>query len=141
MQFCVLFLFCSISKYKIEMHAESSVSAQTLSNVYAYFIYIPNNTLYHCELQGLYENGNRRLHMSTSEYSVLLCVVLLLMLWWESLRRKYCSAWYILANSSSGSKSTFVMILLFNNYLQCSGHCNACLGWFSLAREMKPSIS
>lgn len=36
---------------------------------------------------------------------------------------------------------TFVMILLFNNYLQCSGHCNVCLCWFSLARQMKSSIS
>lgn len=36
---------------------------------------------------------------------------------------------------------TFVIILLFNNYLQCSGHCNVCLCWFSLARQMKPKIS
>lgn len=32
-----------------------------------------------------YENGNRRLYKSTSEYSMLLCVMLLHTLYWESL--------------------------------------------------------
>lgn len=32
---------------------------------------------------------------------------------------------------------TFVIFLLFNNYLCCSGCYNVCLSWFSVGRQMK----
>lgn len=44
MQFFFFFSF-GISEYKVEKYAESSVSAQNMSNIYTQFSYVPNNTL------------------------------------------------------------------------------------------------
>lgn len=45
MQFFFFFFFVGISEYKVEKYAESSVSAQNMSNIYTQFSYVPNNTL------------------------------------------------------------------------------------------------
>lgn len=39
------FFFVGISEYKVEKYAESSVSAQNMSNIYTQFSYVPYNTL------------------------------------------------------------------------------------------------
>lgn len=118
------------------MYAKSSVSAQTLSNIYAYFMYIPNNTV------ALWTAGlawEREQKVTQVICCYMLCYSLCCSgkaygvstivhgIYWQTLLMEV--------------HPTSVMILLFNNYLQCSGHCNVCLCWFSLARQKKPSIS